>query len=493
MATETFPGASPALAPAAKRGRSSALKITLEALPVMVLSLLGFLLSGYELDNMARWTPFVKVDKLLILVPIIMNLKGNLEVNLSLRMSTAANIGELDNRRTRRALVTGNLALLQVQGLLVSSLAGALSFALGQYRSGAVSRAAQPTQPRGPVRVPSHAEDGGARMRNGYFEFALVLACAMLSTSVSSAVQGSFLCALVIWACRTGRDPDNTVVPLASSLGDIVTLTVLGLLAALLVRFQKTWLATAIFIALMGACVAFVIATLRNAYVRELLGLGWTPLLLAAVISSWAGLLLDQNAAQYTGIALLSPGMAGLPGVSASVLVSCTTTALHSGRVSAPTRPTNAGSGYMPITDSAAPPADGEGHPTDAALAPPSGRWHWIASVRLSSPADGWTVPLTLLMNSITVQGSFLLLLHISGRLLVSWLFAALYMALSLVLTVFALVFAHWLTYFLWYWDYDPDMSCMPFVTATVDVVAQVLLLAMFSCADALGESVKGA
>ena len=39
--------------------------------------------------SIAHWTAFVKVDKLLILVPIMLNLKGNLEMNLSLRMSTA--------------------------------------------------------------------------------------------------------------------------------------------------------------------------------------------------------------------------------------------------------------------------------------------------------------------------------------------------------------------------------------------------------------------
>ena len=64
---------------------------------MLVLALIGLLLSGTLLERMSRWSVFVKVDKLFILVPILLNLKGNLEMNLSLRMSTAANIGELDN------------------------------------------------------------------------------------------------------------------------------------------------------------------------------------------------------------------------------------------------------------------------------------------------------------------------------------------------------------------------------------------------------------
>ena len=74
--------------------------LTRETLPVMLCALAGLLLSGMELDHMTTWKTFAKVDKFLILVPIMLNLKGNLEMNLSLRMATAANIGEIDNCRT---------------------------------------------------------------------------------------------------------------------------------------------------------------------------------------------------------------------------------------------------------------------------------------------------------------------------------------------------------------------------------------------------------
>ena len=50
------------------------------------------------------WVAFKTIDELFILVPIILNLKGNLEMNLSARLSIAANLSDLDNR----------LSLLQV-------------------------------------------------------------------------------------------------------------------------------------------------------------------------------------------------------------------------------------------------------------------------------------------------------------------------------------------------------------------------------------------
>ena len=72
------------------------------------------------------------VDELFILIPMLNNLKGNLELVLSARLGTAAHIGVLDRRATRRTLVTGSLSLLQLQALCVSALAAVVSFVLGQ-------------------------------------------------------------------------------------------------------------------------------------------------------------------------------------------------------------------------------------------------------------------------------------------------------------------------------------------------------------------------
>ena len=72
-----------------------------------------------------------RVDELIMIIPVILNLKGNLEMNLSARLGTAANIGELDKPSVRRAIITGNLTLLQVQATVVSFVAAVVAFALG--------------------------------------------------------------------------------------------------------------------------------------------------------------------------------------------------------------------------------------------------------------------------------------------------------------------------------------------------------------------------
>ena len=38
----------------------------------------------------------IRVDELIMIIPVVLNLKGNLEMNLSARLGTAANLGHLD-------------------------------------------------------------------------------------------------------------------------------------------------------------------------------------------------------------------------------------------------------------------------------------------------------------------------------------------------------------------------------------------------------------
>lgn len=72
-----------------------------------------------------------RIDELVILIPVILNLKGNLEMNLSARLGTAANTGALDTEGARRQIVFGNLTLLQVQATVVSFVAACFAFLVG--------------------------------------------------------------------------------------------------------------------------------------------------------------------------------------------------------------------------------------------------------------------------------------------------------------------------------------------------------------------------
>jgi solute carrier family 41 len=76
------------------------------------------------------------INELMVIVLAILSLKGNIEMNLSARLGTAANLGDLDVPSVRNAIILGNLALMQVQAAVVSFIAACLPFLLSSVFPG---------------------------------------------------------------------------------------------------------------------------------------------------------------------------------------------------------------------------------------------------------------------------------------------------------------------------------------------------------------------
>ena len=91
---------------------------------------LGMVGAGLLLDKVQHWQVFLDLPELFIMVPALLGLKGNLEMTLASRLSTHANLGHLDTVKQTVAMALANLALLQVQGVVVGWLAACLAMSM---------------------------------------------------------------------------------------------------------------------------------------------------------------------------------------------------------------------------------------------------------------------------------------------------------------------------------------------------------------------------
>ncbi|OBZ75059.1 Solute carrier family 41 member 1 [Grifola frondosa] len=431
-------------------------RIVIETAPTLLLTTVGLLFTGEMMNNVQHWPAMARIDELIIIIPVVLNLKGNLEMNLSARLGTAANMGELDKPETRRAIILGNLTLLQVQATVVSFVAACVAFVLSRIMPRPseeeamavpryISRAlhsAKPHRPRPPIDAPP----------SGLAEFVMVASSAMCSACISSILLGSFMCTLIVLCRRFGLDPDNIAPPVAACLGDLVTLSLLGVISMLHLYVLSTPVPFIIIVFLVIAAVGWAVVTNRNEHVRHLLMEGWVPLFVAMVISSGTGLVLDTFVSRYEGFALLAVVITGLAGGVGSIFVSRLSTALHAATAS-----------ISDLTPSVYDLQEKPRHP---------------------SPR---VVMITLILVSLPIEIIFLATVHAFGWLHLPFIFIALQVLFFCIAVILSLLIAQIATNLLWGWNFDPDMYALPFQSALTDLFGQLLLVACYEAASMLG------
>jgi hypothetical protein len=104
---------------------------------------------------------------------------------------------------------------------------------------------------------------------------------------------------------------DNIAPPIASCLGDLITMTLLGAMSTLLILGSSALVPFLVIGVVTLWAIACAYVVLQNEHVNPLLKEGWTPLLASMVITSASGIVLDLFVSRYDGYALLAVAFGG--------------------------------------------------------------------------------------------------------------------------------------------------------------------------------------
>ncbi|XP_040894300.1 solute carrier family 41 member 2 isoform X2 [Toxotes jaculatrix] len=414
----------------------SVCSMVLQILVPFLLAGFGTVSAGMLLDVVQNWDVFQEITELFILVPAVLGMKGNLEMTLASRLSTAVNTGKMESAREKWMLIVGNLALKQLQATVLGLLASLMATVLGWMAEG---------------KMP--------------FNHVVLLCSASVSTAfVASLLQGIIMVAVIIGSKRMGINPDNVATPMAASFGDLITLALLACCSQWFYSFTELYPYVLYLVDLLFLCLIplWVVISSKHPASNILLRTGWEPIITAMVISSIGGLILDKSVSDpnLAGIIVYAPVINGIGGNLVSIQSSRISTNLH----------LNFSPGEVPEDRKSC--------------------CHSPCRTFFGSGANHRSARILLLLV-LPGQLIFLYTIHLmkGGHTFPSPLLTVVFLSASLIQVFSLLCIADCMVHWLWRRRKDPDSYSIPYLTALGDFLGTALLSLAFLLLWCVGDS----
>ncbi|XP_074646539.1 solute carrier family 41 member 1-like [Tubulanus polymorphus] len=407
--------------------------ISLQVFIPYVIAGFGTVGAGMVLDIVQHWEVFDVISEIFILVPALLGLKGNLEMTLASRLSTQANLGKMDSPKEKWLMIGGNMALIQAQAIVVGFLASMAAMIFGWI-------------PKGKFDI----------------DHGLLLCCSSIVTaSIASLILGAIMILVVLGSRQCKINPDNVATPIAASLGDVTTLSLLAAISGVLYHAigKQVWLSPVIIVFFLALIPVFCVISAKNRYTSEVIYTGWTPVISAMVISSIGGLILDFTVENFHGIAVFQPVINGVGGNLVAVQASRLSTYLH--QISKP--------GILPDHIP-------RGCPNPFKVYCHSGIHARTARVLLMMVIPGHLI----FMYTISYMKA--------GHTSITLMFAAVYLTAALLQVFLLLFIANWMVHWMWNQGDDPDNFAIPYLTAIGDLLGTAFLAVAFQILYLVGD-----
>jgi len=394
--------------------------------------------AGLILDNVQHWTVFVSITEMFVLVPSLLGLKGNLEMTMAARLSTHANLGNMQNWKQTLKLAKGNIALVQCQATIVSFLAAIIAMIWSAFGNGIVLS-----------------------------NCLTLLASSLITANVACFALGSCMICIIVFCDKIRIDPDNIATPIAASLGDVTTAALLACFAQLIHNHtsdanatQFPYIAISIILFFMALLPLWLYLAAKNEYTRDVVTSGWYPVIAAMMISSCGGFILDYGVLVYKRIALFQPIINGVGGNLVAVHASRISTSLH--RYGKP----------------------GVLFPGFQAFTSPIQAFFTNKDMNIKTSR-------ILLLMALPAHILYIVVIRLidgSDKMQLTTPFFVFYLFFALLQVSLLLYMAYNLVHILWLKEIDPDSYAIPLLTSSGDFLGSAFLLIVFRILSLIGD-----